>query len=155
VKACELFNKILSEQIWKTCFEEIDQAKKWLNQLNQMLQNKLTEAQHQLQVTRKITSLTSTLFSFSKQSQKLSNSSLFTDEKEFIWDDWQKKIYDKLEINVNHFDNDKVILIYIHFWISKNAVNVISLLSILNVFLQASESKEIFKRESFQRIYNF
>ncbi len=24
VKACELFDKILSKQIWKTCFEEID-----------------------------------------------------------------------------------------------------------------------------------
>jgi len=49
-----------------------------------MLQNKLTEAQHQLQVTRDVTSSTFILFTFSKQSQKLSNSSLFIDEKEFI-----------------------------------------------------------------------
>ncbi len=125
VKACELFDKISSEQIWKTRFEEIDWAKKWSNQLNQTLQNKLTEAQHQLQVTRDVTSSTSTLFTFSKQSQKLSNSSLFTDEKEFIWDDWQEKIRDKLEINVDHFNNDKAILVYIHSWISEDTVKVI------------------------------
>ncbi len=125
VKACELFNKISNEQIWKTRFEEINWAKKRLNQLNQTLQNRLIEAQHQLQVTRKITSSTSILFTFSKQSQKLSNSSLFTDEKESTWDNWQRKIRDKLEINVNHFNNDKTILVYIHSWISENAVKAI------------------------------
>ncbi len=125
VKACELFNKISSEQIWKTRFEKIDQAKKWLNQLNQTLQNKLTEAQHHLRVTRDITSSISILFTFSKRSQKLSNSSLFTDEKESIWDNWQEKIRNKLEINVDHFDNDKAILVYIHFQISEDAVKAI------------------------------
>ncbi len=56
--------------------------------------------------------------------RKLLNSSLFTDEKESIWDDWQEKIRDKLEINVDHFDNDRVILVYIHSWISEDAVKV-------------------------------
>ena len=120
VKACELFDKISSEQIWKTRFEKIDRAKKRSNQLNQTLQNKLTEAQHYLRVTRDVTSSISILFTFSKQSQKLSNSSLFTDEKESIWDDWQEKIRDKLEINVDHFDNDKAILVYIYSWISED-----------------------------------
>ena len=120
VKVCKLFDKISSEQIWKTRFEKIDRAKKRSNQLNQTLQNKLTEAQHHLRVTRDVTSSISILFTFSKQSQKLSNSSLFTDEKESIWDDWQEKIRDKLEINVDHFDNDKAILVYIHSWISED-----------------------------------
>jgi len=123
VKAYELFDKISSEQIWKTRFKKIDWAKKRLNQLNQTLQNKLIEAQHHLRVN--VTSSISILFTFSKQSQKLLNSSLFTDEKESIWDDWQEKIRDKLEINVDHFDNDKTILVYIHSWISKDAVKVI------------------------------
>ncbi len=122
VKACELFDKISSEQIWKIYFEEIDRAKNRLNQLNQTLQNKLTKAQHQLQVTKDVTSLTSTLFTFSKQSQKLSNSSLFTNETELIWDDWQEKIHDKLEINVNHFNTNRAILIYIHFRINEDTV---------------------------------
>ncbi len=124
VKACELFDKISSEQIWKTRFEKIDRAKKQLNQLNQTLQNKLTEAQHYLQVTRNVTSLISILFTFSKWSQKLSNSSLFTDENESIWDDWQEKIRNKLKINVDHFNNDRIILIYIHSWISEDTVKV-------------------------------
>ncbi len=53
------------------------------------------------------------------------NSFLFTDEKESIWDDWQEKIREKLEINVNDFNNDRTILVYIHSWISKDAVKVI------------------------------
>ncbi len=60
-----------------------------------------------------------------KWSQKLLNSSLFTDEKESIWNDWQEKIRDKLEVNINHFDNDRAILIYIHFRINEDAVKVI------------------------------
>ncbi len=81
--------------------------------------------QHQLRLTKEDTFTSFIMFNSFKQSQKLSNSSLFTDEKESIWDDWQEKIRDKLEINVDHFDNDKVILVYIHSWISKDAVKVI------------------------------
>ena len=124
VKACELFDKISSEQIWKTHFKKMNKVKEYLNQLNQMFQNQVTELQHQLQSFKEVTSSFSILFNFFKRSQKLSNSSLFTDEKEFIWDDWQEKIRDKLEINIDHFNNDKAILVYIHFWISKNTVKV-------------------------------
>ncbi len=31
VEACELFDRMFNEQIWKTRFEEIDQAKEWSN----------------------------------------------------------------------------------------------------------------------------
>jgi len=44
----------------------------------------VTELQHQLQLFKEVTSFSSTLFNFFKRSQKLLNSSLFTDEKEFI-----------------------------------------------------------------------
>ncbi len=87
-----------------------------------MFQNQVTELQHQLQSFKEVTSFSFTLFNFFKWSQKLSNSSLFTDEKEFIWNDWQEKIHDKLEINVNHFDINKAILIYVHFKIKEDAV---------------------------------
>jgi len=89
------------------------------------LQDQLMKLQHQLQLTKEDTSTSFIMFNSFKQSQKLSNSSLFTDEKEFIWNDWQEKIHDKLEINVDHFKNDKAILIYIHSWISEDAVKVI------------------------------
>jgi len=122
VKACELFDKISSEQIWKTRFEKMNRVKERLNQLNQTFQNQVTELQHQLQSFKEVTSFFSTLFNFFKRSQKLSNSSLFTDEKESIWDDWQEKIRDKLEININHFDINRTILIYVHFRIEEDAV---------------------------------
>ncbi len=87
-----------------------------------MFQNQVTELQHQLQSFKEVTSFSSILFNFFKWFQKLLNSSLFTDEKESIWNDWQEKIRDKLEINVDHFDINKVILIYVHFRIEENAV---------------------------------
>ncbi len=125
VEACELFNKILSEQIWKTCFEEIDQAKEWLNLNLKKLQDQMMKLQHRLQLTKEDTFTSFIMFNLFKRSQKLSNSSLFTDEIESFWDDWQEKIRDKLKINVDHFDTDKVILIYIHFRINENAVKAI------------------------------
>ncbi len=124
VEACELFDKILSEQIWKTRFKKIDWAKEQLNLNLKKLQDQLMKLQHRLQLTKEDTSTSFIMFNSFKRSQKLSNSSLFTDEKESIWDDWQEKIRDKLEINVDHFDNDKAILVYVHFWISEDAVKV-------------------------------
>jgi len=164
VKACELFNKILSEQIWKTYFEKMNQVKESSDQLNQTLWDKLTEAQHQLRSIKKVTSFSFILFSFFKQSQKLLNSSLFTDEKEFIWNDWQRKIRDKLEINVDHFNNDRIILVYIHSWISEDAVKVtlvkrqqdsLNLYSMINDLLNklAQLYDDFDKETNFQREY--
>ncbi len=124
MKACELFDKILSEQIWNTCFEKINKVKEHLNQLNQTFWNQVTELQHQLQSFKEVTSFSFILFNFFKRFQKLSNSFLFTDEKESIWNDRQEKIHDKLEINVNHFDINRTILIYVHFRIEEDAVKV-------------------------------
>ncbi len=124
VEACELFDKILSEQIWKTRFEKIDQAKEWLNLNLKKLQDQLMKLQHRLQLTKEDTSTSFIMFNSFKQFQKLLNSSLFTDEKESIWNDWQEKIRDKLKINVNYFNNNKAILVYVHSWISEDAVKV-------------------------------
>ncbi len=82
----------------------------------------MMKLQHWLQLTKENTSTSFIMFNSFKQFQKLLNSSLFTDETESFWDDWQEKIHDKLEINVDHFDTDRVILIYIHFRIDENAV---------------------------------
>ncbi len=125
VEACDLFDKILSEQIWKTRFKKIDRAKEWSNLNLKKLQDQLMKLQHWLQLTKEDTSTSFIMFNSFKQSQKLLNSSLFTDEKEFIWNDWQEKISDKLEINADYFNNNRAILVYIHFWISKDAVKVI------------------------------
>ncbi len=75
-------------------------------------------------MTKEDTSTSFIMFNSFKQSQKLSNSSLFTDETESFWNDWQEKIRDKLKINVDHFNTDRVILIYIYFRINENTVKV-------------------------------
>ncbi len=88
------------------------------------LQDQMMKLQHQLQLIKEDTFTSFIMFNSFKWFQKLSNSSLFTDETESFWDDWQEKIRDKLKINVDHFDTDRVILIYIHFRINENIVKV-------------------------------
>ncbi len=44
---------------------------------------------------------------------KFSNSSIFTDEDESTWDSWRIKIDDKLQTNVNHFDNENICIVYV------------------------------------------
>ncbi len=48
------------------------------------------------------------------KSQKISDSSLFTDEKNSTWKNWYEKIQNKLKINVDLFSNEWVKLSYIH-----------------------------------------
>ncbi len=44
---------------------------------------------------------------------KFSNSFIFTDEDESTWDSWRIKIDDKLQTNVNHFDNENICIVYV------------------------------------------
>ncbi len=44
---------------------------------------------------------------------KFSNSSIFTDEDESTWDSWRIKIDDKLQTNVNHFNNENICIVYV------------------------------------------
>jgi len=44
---------------------------------------------------------------------KFSNSSIFTDEDESTWDSWRVKIDDKLQTNVDHFDNENICIVYV------------------------------------------
>ncbi len=44
---------------------------------------------------------------------KFLNSFIFTDEDELIWDSWRIKMNDKLQTNVNHFDNENICIVYV------------------------------------------
>jgi len=59
---------------------------------------------------------TSSDFIYSERfrSQKIPDSSLFTDEKNSTWKNWYEKIQNKLEINVDLFSNEWVKLSYVH-----------------------------------------
>ncbi len=47
------------------------------------------------------------------KSFKFLNSSVFIDEDESTWDSWRVKINDKLQANVNHFDNENICIVYV------------------------------------------
>ncbi len=44
---------------------------------------------------------------------KFSNSFIFIDEDESTWDSWRIKIDDKLQTNVDHFDNENICIVYV------------------------------------------
>ncbi len=44
---------------------------------------------------------------------KFLNSFIFTDENESTWDSWRVKMNDKLQTNVNHFDNENICIVYV------------------------------------------
>ncbi len=47
--------------------------------------------------------------------QKILDSSLFTDEKNSIWENWYETVQNKLKINVDLFSSERVKLSYVHF----------------------------------------
>jgi len=54
------------------------------------------------------------IYSEHSRSQKISDSSLFTDEKNSTWKNWYEKIQNKLEINADLFSNNWFKLSYVH-----------------------------------------
>ncbi len=44
---------------------------------------------------------------------KFLNSSIFIDEDESTWNSWRIKIDDKLQTNVDHFDNENICIVYV------------------------------------------
>ncbi len=47
------------------------------------------------------------------KSFKFLNSSVFIDEDESTWDSWRVKMNDKLQANVDHFDNENICIVYV------------------------------------------
>ncbi len=99
-------------EIWKTRSLVLDEETDRLYELNKQQEDEIKELKTRFQA-KKITSSDSTYFERSR-SQKISDSSLFTDEKNSIWENWYEKIQNKLEINVDLFSNKRVKLNYIH-----------------------------------------
>ncbi len=44
---------------------------------------------------------------------KFSNSFIFTDEDESTWDSWRIKMNDKLQANIDHFNNENTCIVYV------------------------------------------
>jgi len=99
-------------EIWKTWSLAFDEETDQLYELNEQQEEEIKELKTRLQAKE----ITSSDFIYSERSrfQKISDSSLFTDEKNSTWKNWYEKIQNKLEINVDLFSNERVKLNYIH-----------------------------------------
>ncbi len=99
-------------EIWKARSLALDEETDRLYELNKQQEDEIKELKTRLQAKEN----TSSDFTYSERSrsQKIPDSSLFTDEKNSIWENWYGKIQDKLEINVDLFSNERVKLSYIH-----------------------------------------
>ncbi len=52
---------------------------------------------------------------------KLSNSFIFIETDDFIWETWNIKIADKLDVNVNHYSTEKIRIAYVIFRLEDDA----------------------------------
>ncbi len=99
-------------EIWKTWSLALDEETDQLYELDKQQEDKIKKLKTRLQA-KEITSSDS-IYSERSRSQKIPDSSLFTDEKNSTWKNWYRKIQNKLEINVDLFSNEWVKLSYIH-----------------------------------------
>ncbi len=108
----EMIILLVFYEIWKTWSLAFDEETDQLYELNEQQEEEIKELKTRLQAKE----ITSSDFIYSERSrfQKISDSSLFTDEKNSTWKNWYEKIQNKLEINVDLFSNERVKLNYIH-----------------------------------------
>jgi len=99
-------------EIWKTWSLVLDKETDWLYELDKQQAFEIKKLKIKLQTKENTSS--DFIYSEHSRSQKTSDSSLFTDEKNSTWENWYKKIQNKLEINVNLFSNERVKLSYVH-----------------------------------------
>ncbi len=99
-------------EIWKARSLVLDKETDQLYKLNKQQEDEIKELKTRLQTKENTSS--DFIYSERSKSQKISDSSLFTDEKNSTWENWYGKIQNKLEINVDLFSNERVKLSYVH-----------------------------------------
>ncbi len=99
-------------ETWKARSLVLDEETDRLYELDKQQEDEINELKSRLQAKEN----TSSGFTYSERSrsQKIPDSSLFTDEKNSTWENWYGKIQNKLEINVDLFSNERAKLSYIH-----------------------------------------
>ncbi len=107
---------------WKAQSLVLDEETDWLYELDKQQEDEIKELKTRLQA-KEITS-SDFIYSERSRSKKISDSSLFTDEKNSTWKNWYGKIQNKLEINVDLFSNEWVKLSYIHSRLFNDAAEI-------------------------------
>ncbi len=108
----EMIISLVFYEIWKTRSLVLDKETDQLYELEKQQKDEIKELKTRLQAKENTSS--DFIYSERSRSQKIPNSSLFTDEKNSTWKNWYEKIRNKLEINVDLFSNKWVKLSYIH-----------------------------------------
>ncbi len=99
-------------EIWKAQSLALDEETDRLYELDKQQEDEIKELKTRLQAKENTSS--DFIYSERSRSQKIPDSSLFTDEKNSTWENWYGKIQNKLEINVDLFSNERVKLSYVH-----------------------------------------
>ncbi len=110
-------------EIWKAWSLALDEETDRLYKLDKQQEDEIKELKTKLQAKENTSS--DFIYSERSRSQKISNSSLFTDEKNSTWKNWYEKFQNKLEINVDLFSNKWVKLSYVHFRLFNDAAEII------------------------------
>ncbi len=108
----EMIILLVFYEIWKARSLVLDKETDQLYELNKQQEDEIKELKTRLQTKENTSS--DFIYSERSRSQKILDSSLFTDEKNSTWKNWYEKIQNKLEINVDLFSNEWVKLSYVH-----------------------------------------
>ncbi len=109
-------------EIWKARSLVLDKETDRLYELNKQQEDEIKKLKTRLQTKENTSS--DFIYSERSRSQKISDSSLFTDEKNSIWENWYEKIQNKLKINVDLFSNKRVKLSYVHSRLFNDAAEI-------------------------------
>ncbi len=156
-------------EIWKARSLVLDEETDRLYELDKQQEDEIKELKTRLQAKENTSS--DFIYSERSRSQKIPDSSLFTDEKNFTWENWYEKIQNKLEINVDLFSNERVKLNYIHSRLFDDAAEItqarrerdcVNLYKIIDDLLKElaqlfndSNKKVNFRREYYNLIQEF
>ncbi len=110
-------------ETWKARSLVLDEETDQFYELNKQQEDEIKELKTRLQAKENTPS--DFIYSERSRSQKIPDSSLFTDEKNSTWKNWYGKIQDKLEINADLFSNERVKLSYIHSRLFDDAAEII------------------------------
>ncbi len=111
----------VSIENWKARCMTLDRETDRLNELSKQRDDEIKELKARLQT--KETTPSDFTYSERSRSQKIPDSSWFTDGKNSTWENWYGKIQNKLEINADLFPNERVKLSYVHFRLSDDAAD--------------------------------
>jgi len=118
----EMIISLVFYEIWKARSLALDKEIDQLYELDKQQEDEIKKLKTRLQ-TKENTSFDFIYFERSR-SQKIPDSSLFTDEKNSTWKNWYEKIQNKLEINVDLFSNERVKLSYVHSRLFNDAAEI-------------------------------